>query len=246
MVFLYLSVDFGPKDNDCIPNVDMQKMTFHSEAVSFSVLLNGSTHGFFKPSRGLRQGDPLSPFLFILASEVLSRLILAAEGTGFLHGVKVSRSAPSISHLLFADDIMIFSRANRQEVAVIGEILSKYSRWSGQRISYGKSALYRSENSNPDLVVALCDFIQVKAMSASDKYLGLPLFVGRSRKKSFEDIKAKVLAKVAGWKGRAVSQAGRTTLIKSVATTMPIYCMSSFLLPRGWCEEIDCILKDFW
>lgn len=70
--------------------------------------------------------------------------------------------------------------------------------------------------------------------------------MGNLEKKSFEEIKDSVLSKVAGWKGRALSQAGRTTLIKTVVTTMPIYCMSTFILPKGWCEEIDRLLKDFW
>lgn len=65
--------------------------------VSFSILLNGSSHGFFKPSQGLRQGNPLSPFLFILGAKVLSRLFTRAEEQGFLHGVKVARAAPPIS-----------------------------------------------------------------------------------------------------------------------------------------------------
>lgn len=69
--------------------------------------------------------------------------------------------------------------------------------------------------------------------------------MGRSRKKAFEEVKAKVLGKVAGWKVRTLSQAGRATLIKSVAASMPIYCMLTFLLPKGWCAEIDRILKDF-
>lgn len=73
---------------------------------------------------------------------------MVVEGRGLIHGIKMNRSALSISHL-FADDLIIFSRANRQEVAVIGEILSKYSRWSGQMVGYGKFALYCSENTNP-------------------------------------------------------------------------------------------------
>ncbi|KAB1224245.1 hypothetical protein CJ030_MR2G005722 [Morella rubra] len=127
--------------------------------------------------------------------------------------------APSISHLLFVDDIMVFARANRQEVVVSGGILAKYSHWSGQL---------------------------VKAMSVHSKYLGLPLFIGRSREKAFKEVKAKILAKVAEWKIRSLSQARRTIQIKSITTAMPIYCISYSLLPKGWCTKIDKILKDFW
>lgn len=64
--------------------------------------------------------------------------------------------------------------------------------------------------------------------------------------RAFEDVKSKVLSKVAGWKMRSLSQAGRIVLIKVVATALPVYCMSTFLLPRGWCEDIDRILKHIW
>lgn len=128
----------------------------------------------------------------------------------------------------------------------MGDILAKYSSWSGQKVNYGKSALFCSNNMHQELAAALCDFLQVKAMSIHSKYLGLPLFMGCSRKKAFEDVKAKVMSKVAGWKVRTLSQAERATLIKSVAIAMPIYCMSTFLLPNGWCAEIDRTLMDFW
>jgi hypothetical protein len=72
-------------------------------------MIDGAPFGKFLPSSGLRQGDPLSLFLFILGSEILSRLILRAENRGLLHGIKMSHLCPAISHLLFADDVMIFS-----------------------------------------------------------------------------------------------------------------------------------------
>lgn len=88
--------------------------------VSFSIMLNGSPQGFFKPSCGLHQGDPVSPFLFILRAEVLSRLFAQVESCGNMHGIKVARQAPTISHLLFADDLIVFVRANRREAEAIG------------------------------------------------------------------------------------------------------------------------------
>lgn len=78
---------------------------------SFSVLQDGSPFGFIHPTRGLRQGDLLSPFLFILGSKVLSRLFLKEEQQDNLHGIKIARKSPPVSHLLFAYDLMIFSEA---------------------------------------------------------------------------------------------------------------------------------------
>lgn len=155
----------------------------------------------------------------------------------------MNRSAPPISHLLFAGDIMIFSQANRQWWATF---------WLSTRVGQDRRLIMENlhysaaDNTHQELAAALCDFLQVKAMSIHSKYLGLPLFMGCSRKKAFEDVKAKVMSKVAGWKVRTLSQAERATLIKSVAIAMPIYCMSTFLLPNGWCAEIDRTLMDFW
>jgi hypothetical protein len=98
---------------------------------SSSNLLDGSLFGNFWPSRGLRQGDPLSLFLFILGSKILSRLILREENLGSLHGIKMASLCPPISHLLFADDVMLFSRANVQEASSLLNCLSTYSKWSG-------------------------------------------------------------------------------------------------------------------
>ena len=108
---------------------------------SFSILPDGSPFGFFQPSHGLRQGDPLSPFLFILSSEVLSRLLLKEEQLGNLHGIKMSRNS-QISHLLFVDDIMIFSKATKREANSILKCLSTYSIWSGQKLNVSKSSLF--------------------------------------------------------------------------------------------------------
>jgi hypothetical protein len=92
---------------------------------SFSVLLNGSPFGLFSPSRGLRQGDPLSSFLFIIGTEVISRLLHQS-----LRGFKIARSCSSLNHLLFADDLVIFTAATSSEAIIIRDCLNKYSSWS--------------------------------------------------------------------------------------------------------------------
>lgn len=77
---------------------------------SFSFLINGAPFGMLKPSRGIRQGDPLSPFLFVVYTKILSRMLAYHENLGSFKGVKISRTAPAISHLLYADDLIIFCR----------------------------------------------------------------------------------------------------------------------------------------
>ena len=80
--------------------------------VSYSVLINGEPKGMIVPSRGLRQGDPISPYLFLLCTEGLSAMLKKEENEGYIKGVAVSRGAPSVSHLFFANDSIIFCQAS--------------------------------------------------------------------------------------------------------------------------------------
>ena len=108
-------------------------------STSFSILLNGQPTRRFWPTRGLRQGDPLSPFLFIICAECLSSILRDAEAKKEIHGLKIGKKANVISHLFFADDSVLFTRANEVEVEKILEILSTYEAASGQKLNMEKS-----------------------------------------------------------------------------------------------------------
>jgi hypothetical protein len=108
---------------------------------TFAVLLNGETTHFFKSGRGLRQGCPLSPFLFILVMEGLSLLLKKGQSEGKLMGVKVSRIV-RILHLLFVDDILIMTRASLQEWQEIDNILKDFCRASGLQVNLTKSTFH--------------------------------------------------------------------------------------------------------
>lgn len=100
-------------------------------SVSYSILYNGFPSKKFVPSRGLRQGDPISPFLFLICAEGLSSLLKEAEIRKVIHGVRISRSVTPISHLFFADDTLLFTRANETEAEAITDILLLYEAASG-------------------------------------------------------------------------------------------------------------------
>jgi hypothetical protein len=206
---------------------------------SFSILLDGAPFGNFWPSRGLRQGDPLSLFLFILGYEILSRLILREENLGSLHGIKMASLCPPISHLLFADDVMLFSRANVQEATSTLNCLSTYSKWSGQCINLAKSSFFFSKNCQTAFILAINGILNLPPTSARAKYLRIPLFLNRNKKDAFIDIKDRICAKIFGWKAKLLSQATRTTLLKSVTNVIPMYLMSLFLLPKSLCSETN-------
>ena len=118
-------------------------------SASFSISLNGSPYGHFTSERGLRQGDPLSPFHFILGSEALSRLLLSEESKGSLKGLRIARNCAPINHLLFVDDLILFRKASISEAACFKSCLDKYCCWSGQSINASKSSICLSRNTNP-------------------------------------------------------------------------------------------------
>lgn len=97
-------------------------------SVEYKVLINGNKAGKFKPKRGLRQEDPLSLFLFILSAKILTWLL---KGNENLQGIKISRRATAITHLLYADDLMITCKASRGNAKATGLFLSTYCKWSG-------------------------------------------------------------------------------------------------------------------
>ena len=105
------------------------------QSVSYAIRLNRQSVGNIKPTRGLHQGDPLSPYLFLLCAMGLQSLIHQAEVDGHIRGVAICRNGPKVSHLFFADDNVLFCRATEAECNKILEILEVHERGSGQKIN---------------------------------------------------------------------------------------------------------------
>lgn len=115
-------------------------------SVSFSILINGCKTKHFQPSQGLRQGDPLSPYLFILCQEVLSRMIESRFLSGAIKGIKMNLASSAFTHVMYADDIMMFAKANCSEIAVIDQCFVDYCAWLGQLINRDKSGIFFSKH----------------------------------------------------------------------------------------------------
>ena len=116
--------------------------------VRYHIKVNGVPTEQFVPTRGLRQGDPLSPYLFVICAEGLSALLHDAEEHGRISGVKICQTAPSVSHLLFADDSVILLKARQEEATALHDILELYENCSGQCINTEKSAIMFSPNTD--------------------------------------------------------------------------------------------------
>ena len=128
-------------------------------SVSTSLLFNGGSLEPFKPSRDIRQGDPLSLYIFILCMEHLSQLIQEKCEAKVWCPVKASRSGPSLSHLFFADDLVLFAKANADNCNAIREVLDTFCRCSGQTVSDSKSKVYFSPNIDHDDREAFSDIL---------------------------------------------------------------------------------------
>uniref|UniRef100_A0A803Q2M5 Reverse transcriptase n=1 Tax=Cannabis sativa TaxID=3483 RepID=A0A803Q2M5_CANSA len=169
-------------------------------SVSYAVLLNGCPLKKLYPKRGLHQGDPLSPFLFLLCQEVLSKLISKAEAQGSVHGIKIAQSAASVSHLMFADDTILFSRANSSEAKKLMDCLSIYEAWSGQSCSKPKSGVLFSKNLSNGRKNNLLGILNIEQVKGEERHLGNPFVFKRRKKEDYLRFKESMLKKLEGWK----------------------------------------------
>ena len=160
--------------------------------VSYSILVNGQPTGLIHPSRGLRQGDPLSPFLFLFCAEGLNALLCQAANNGEIRGYSICRASPKITHLFFADDCLLFCRATSNECAKIQSILALYEAASGQQVNSDKTTAFFSRNTSVETQEELKVLLGVPVIKNYEKYLGLPSFVGREKKACFNHIKERI------------------------------------------------------
>lgn len=213
-------------------------------SVRFSVRINGELQPYFTPSRGFRQGDPMSPFLFLLCAEGLSSLL---KNYGYIdRGVRASFRAPWVSHLLFTDDSLIFINANSQSAERLNSILRVYGEASGQCVNRDKSAIYFSPNTPHELCRFMKGVLGVSVEAFSDRYLGLSTAVGRITSGTFDHIGERSRSKMRGWSERLFACAGREVLLKSVIQAIPTFSMSCFLLTKKVCKNLTSSMAKYW
>jgi len=142
--------------------------------VNYRFLLEGREIGAVSPGRGLRQGDPLSPYLFILIMDVLHNLIQDRVGRGMVHGISIARGAPKVTNLFFADDCYVFFKASVQESNDIKEVIQSFLDASGQEVNLSKSSITFSKNVSEECRRAVSNVLNIREGNMNGNYLGLP------------------------------------------------------------------------
>ncbi|KAJ0816203.1 putative RNA-directed DNA polymerase [Helianthus annuus] len=232
----------------------MNKMGFPSLWVSWikgclvsawgSILVNGSPTKQFKFKRGLRQGDPLSPFLFVIAMEIISLLMNRACQTGLFKGCNLPNNGPIISHLCYADDVIFIGEWSNQNILAINRLLRWLYLVSGLKVNRQKSKLFGIGASEAE-VVELASLARCDIGSLPFSYLGIPVGVNMKKACHWSPVIEKFFRVLSKWKARHLSFAGRMTLAKSVLGSLPSYFLSLFAAPKCVLNKLEKIRRNF-
>lgn len=209
------------------------------------MLWKGEALEEFSPTRGIRQGDPLSPYLFVLCIEKLFQMIAMAVDNDQWSPIQLSRGGPVISYLAFADDVLLFAEANVEQILLMKNILDLFCRSSGQKVSEEKTHIFFSSNVDSRRRQEICNASSFQITDDLGKYLGVPILHKRVNRRSFQFILDKVDQRLSNWKTKMLSFAGRLTLTKSVLQSLPTYVMQSAYIPRSICDKTDKRCRSF-
>lgn len=213
-------------------------------SASASILINGSPTQPIKLHKGLRQGDPLSPFLFNLAVETLNLILMKGCELRLWEGINARPNGIMVTHLQYADDTIIFCPPKLEYLCNIKKSLIAFQIVSGLGVNFHKSALYGINVDNTWLSQA-AESLLCRTGSLPFTYLGLPIGGNTTRMAAWDSIIKKMQSKLASWKGNLLSIGGRLTLIKSSLASLPLYFMSIYPIPKGVIEVMVKIQRNF-
>jgi hypothetical protein len=214
------------------------------DSAKMFVAINGKLHGYFNCSRGVRQGDPLLPVLFCLAEEVLSRSLTKLVREDKLKLIHGSRDNPAPSHILYADDIMVFCKGSSANVKNLTNLFVRYAQTSGQIVNPQKSSIY-SGSIPPQRLTQISHLTGFQIGTLPFTYLGVPIFEGKAKTIYFQPIADKVKLKLSAWKASLLSLAGRVQLVKSVIHSMLLHCILVYSWPMSLIKDLERWMRNF-
>jgi len=212
---------------------------------SYKIMWNGEKTDSFTPTRGIRQGDPLSPYLFVISMERLSHIIADQVEANYWKPIRAGRNGPQISHLLFADDLLLFAEASIEQAHCVMHCLDMFCQTSGQKLNNQKTRIFFSKNVDDNLRDDILQHTGFSHVNSLGKYMGANISSGRANRGHFNHTIQKVQNRFSGWKQQCLSLAGRVTLSKSVFGSIPYYHMQYAKIPKFICDEIEKIQRGF-
>ncbi|KAJ9555174.1 hypothetical protein OSB04_009788 [Centaurea solstitialis] len=209
-----------------------------------SVLVNSSPTSEFPLSRGLRQGDPLSPFLFIIAMEGLHVAMLEATRKNLFNGIRLPNNGPMLSHLLFADDVMFLGKWTDLNAINLKWILNCFHLVSGLKVNFSKSKVF-GIGVQDNAIGNVASLLKCAHAKLPFNYMGITIGANMGVAKNWKCILEKIDAKLSLWKAKNLSFGGRVTLCKSVLGSIPLYYMSLYRAPQNIIDAIDKLRRRF-
>jgi hypothetical protein len=210
----------------------------------YSLLINGAPTKPFCPSKGIRQGDLLSPFMFILMTKGLSRSIKRTTAASEIKGIKPFEKFPTSTHEQFIDDTLLHVTPTVKEEKNFKRILEDFGEASGVEINHSKSMIYFF-NTNTDIQRNFANILGFEHKTLPTKYLGIPLMDRACKNATWEGFISKLQERVKNWTYRSLNLARRLILTKTILQAIPVYMMSVFPAPKGILQKIRAIQRDF-
>lgn len=176
----------------------------------------------------------------------LSLLLEEKVEQGAISPIRVCHQAPGISHLLFADDTLLFFKADLSQSQAIKEVFGSYATSTGQLINPTKCSILFGNSLPIASRDAITNCLQIASTEFEDKYLGLPTPGGRMHKGRFQSLRERIWKKILQWGENYLSSGGKEVLIKAVIQAIPVYVMGIFKLPESVCEDLTSLTRNFW
>ncbi|XP_058198434.1 uncharacterized protein LOC131313954 [Rhododendron vialii] len=218
-------------------------------SVKYYINANGGQVCVVSPGRGLRQGNPLSPYLFLLVADVFSNLLNKVVEKKSLGGIRMKKRCHVVSHLFFANDSLIFLEADLNFCSNFMDIMGCFGEASSLSLNANKSSVVFSHNTKIEVKEEIKRILGMEKMKGTKKYLGLPSFWGKSKKESLSYLRDKIVRKTQGWGNKDLNHAGKEVLIKSILQPIPMFifmCIKGLLeAVRGsspswiWCSQLE-------
>ncbi|CAM8943762.1 unnamed protein product [Rhodiola kirilowii] len=211
----------------------------------YLVLWDGSAYGRFKSNRGVRQGDPLSPSLFLICMESFSRLLQHHTSAGTIQSYFTKVGALQISHLLYADDILLFTNGSKRSIERLMSMVNSFCNWTGQALNNSKSSIFLPQDISTARRRTLLQTTGFTEGRFPTTYLGAPLFPGRVKIEYFQRLEDQSRARITGWMRNMLSLGGKITLVESVLNSMAAHVLACLSTPTAVIDRISSLLSNF-